>query len=51
MNQTERRKFLIKQLLSEYKDAAKVTIPEDSFQQKLLLRSLVNSPRTKVRGL
>lgn len=41
MNQEERRKFLIKELLRE-KNSCSCRIPSDSGQQKVLLRSLMN---------
>ncbi|MBD5429253.1 protein-ADP-ribose hydrolase [Lactobacillus sp.] len=41
MNQTERREYLIKHLLAEYKKND-VTIPKDAYQQELLLRALFN---------
>lgn len=42
MNQTERRLFLIKHLLSEKKDYAGTKIPDDEEEQKVLLRALMN---------
>ena len=42
MNQTERRKFLIKKLLLEEPNVRNIEIPTDPEQQKLLLRALMN---------
>ena len=42
MNQTERRLFLIKNLLSEQTQYQNIIIPEDETKQKRLLRSLFN---------
>ena len=42
MNQTERRIFLIRELLSERPDCANMQIPADIDRQKRLLRSLFN---------
>lgn len=42
MNQTERRLFLIKELLSEQPQYHDITIPEEYTEQKKLLRSLLN---------
>lgn len=42
MNQTERRLFLIKNLISEQEQYQSITIPEDETGQKRLLRALFN---------
>lgn len=42
MNQTERRLFLIKNLISEQTQYQNIVIPEDEAEQKGLLRSLFN---------
>lgn len=42
MNQTERRLFLIKNLISEQTQYQNIVIPEDETEQKMLLRSLFN---------
>ena len=42
MNQTERRKFLIKKLLLEEPNVRNIEIPTDPEQQKLLLRAMMN---------
>ena len=42
MNQTERRYFLIKELLGEQPEYRKMRIPQDTTGQKRLLRSLMN---------
>lgn len=42
MNQSERRNYLIKELLSERPEYASLQIPEDDARQKRLLRSLFN---------
>ena len=42
MNQTERREFLIRELLKEEPRYQRISIPEDSRGQKDLLRSLMN---------
>lgn len=42
MNQTERRLFLIKELLSEQPQYQDIEIPEDHTEQRNLLRSLLN---------
>lgn len=42
MNQTERRLFLIKNLISEQTQYQNIVIPEDEAEQKRLLRSLFN---------
>lgn len=42
MNQTERRNFLIKELLSEHPKYADMQIPANADEQKRLLRSLFN---------
>ncbi len=42
MNQTERRLFLIKNLISEQKQYQNIRIPEDEAEQKRLLRALFN---------
>lgn len=42
MNQTERRLFLIKKLLSEQSRYHDMGIPEEEPEQKRLLRSLLN---------
>lgn len=42
MNQTERRLFLIKNLISEQTQYQNIVIPEDETEQKRLLRSLFN---------
>lgn len=42
MNQTNRRIFLIKKLLDESPQYDTVIIPHDAWEQKRLLRSLVN---------
>lgn len=43
MNQTERRNYLIRELLSERPEYADLQIPEDAGKQKRLLRSLFNT--------
>ena len=42
MNQTERRLFLIKNLISEQTQYQNIVISEDETEQKMLLRSLFN---------
>jgi len=42
MNQTEKRKFLIRYLLDEDKRYAEVEIPTSESEQKQLLRALFN---------
>lgn len=42
MTQTERRKFLIKELLCERAECAEFPVPPDETEQKKLLRSLLN---------
>lgn len=42
MNQTDRRTFLIKKLLDESPQYGAVVIPHDAWEQKRLLRSLMN---------
>ncbi len=42
MNQSEKRRYLIEELLNEQKEYAKIQIPSDSEKQKTLLRSLMN---------
>lgn len=42
MNQTERRKYLIKRLLSEQPRYEDIAVPEDPNGQRRLLRSLMN---------
>ena len=42
MNQNERRTYLIKYLLNENKQYQGIDMPNDSMQQKQLLRSLMN---------
>ena len=42
MNQTGRRKYLIKRLLSEQPRYEDIAMPEDSNGQRRLLRSLMN---------
>jgi len=42
MNQNERRIYLIKYLLNENKQYQGIDMPNDSMQQKQLLRSLMN---------
>lgn len=42
MNQTEKRLFLIRELLKEQPEYSNIQIPVDSGKQKLMLRSLMN---------
>ncbi|MGN1405894.1 MAG: protein-ADP-ribose hydrolase [Erysipelotrichaceae bacterium] len=42
MNQSERRLYLINYLLNENRDLKDIKIPEDKYNQELLLRSLMN---------
>lgn len=42
MNQSERRRYLIQELLKEHKEYRQYTIPEDTQGQKILLRGLLN---------
>lgn len=42
MEQSERRIYLIRTLLKEKREYQNMVIPEDSFGQKRLLRSLMN---------
>lgn len=42
MNQKDRRRYLIEHLLKEQQKYAKIQIPVDSNEQKILLRSLMN---------
>ena len=42
MTQSEKRMFLIRELLAENPEYSSVPIPEDSENQKLLLRGLMN---------
>ena len=42
MNQSEKREYLIKKLLSEKKDYQDIIIPKNAEEQKRLLRSLMN---------
>ena len=42
MNQSERRRYLIQELLNEQKEYSNYLIPEDSQGQKDLLRGLLN---------
>ena len=42
MNQTERREFLIRELLKEEPRYQRISFPKDSREQKDLLRSLMN---------
>ena len=42
MKQEERRKYLIRYLLNENSQYRKLSVPNDAFQQKQLLRSLMN---------
>ena len=42
MNQSERRRYLIQELLDEQKEYSHFSIPEDSRGQKDLLRGLLN---------
>ena len=42
MNQTERRLFLIKHLITEQKQYQNIVLPEDEAEQKRLLRFLFN---------
>ena len=42
MNQSERRRYLIQELLNEQKEYSNYSIPEDSQGQKDLLRGLLN---------
>ncbi|MGN0412043.1 MAG: protein-ADP-ribose hydrolase [Lachnospiraceae bacterium] len=42
MNQRERRRYLIESLLKEKPELAKMQVPTDTHEQKMLLRSLMN---------
>ena len=42
MNQSERRYYLIQELINEKKEYRGMEIPDDLYQQKILLRSLMN---------
>lgn len=42
MNQSERRIYLVKELLKESKEYSNISIPTDSEEQKTLLRALMN---------
>ena len=42
MNQDDRRKYLIKELLKERPEYENMQIPSDTSEQKMLLRSLMN---------
>lgn len=42
MNQSERRSYLIQELINEKKEYRGMEIPDDLYQQKILLRSLMN---------
>ena len=42
MNQTERRRYLIEELLKEHPEYAGMEIPKERDAQKMLLRSLMN---------
>mgnify|MGYP000068428114 CR=1 FL=1 len=42
MNQDDRRKYLIKELLKERPEYENMQIPSDAGEQKMLLRSLMN---------
>ena len=42
MNQDDRRKYLIKELLREQPEYENMQIPSDAGEQKMLLRSLMN---------
>lgn len=42
MNQSERRRYLIQELLNEHKEYSHFSIPEDSQEQRDLLRGLLN---------
>ena len=45
MNQTEKRAFLIKRLLDEGRRYRGMEVPADSYEQKRMLRSLMNVRR------
>ena len=45
MNQEERRRFLIEELLRERLSCRRQEIPADTDRQKVLLRSLMNAVR------
>lgn len=47
MNQEERRKYLIQELLDEREEYRHLEIPQNEGSQKLLLRDLMNVRRTK----
>lgn len=42
MNQSERRIYLVKELLKESKEYSNISIPTDSEEQRTLLRALMN---------
>lgn len=42
MNQNDRRKYLMKELLKERPEYENMQIPSDAGEQKMLLRSLMN---------
>ena len=42
MNQSERRQYLIRELLKENREYREITVPKDTMQQKMLLRGLMN---------
>ena len=42
MTQTEKRQYLITELLNERPEYADISIPKDEFEQKKLLRALFN---------
>ena len=48
MNQAEKRVFLIKRLLDEGRRYRGMEVPADSYEQKRMLRSLMNIRRPQV---
>ena len=47
MNQAERREYLIRRLLDENGRYSGMEVPADAYEQKRMLRSLMNLRRTK----
>ena len=48
MNQAEKRAFLIKRLLDENRCYRSMEVPSDDYEQKRMLRSLMNIRRPQV---
>ena len=50
MNQSERRQYLIRELIAEDKEYQRLAIPKDEGGQKVLLRALMNVRAPKPCG-